>query len=87
MANLLERLAYHYGSDKSRDDHGYVKLYSMLFEQRRQPRFGRTVVANLTEVGVSGGQSLQMWAEYFPKARTRRLDAQSCWSLSGISLA
>ena len=64
QGNLLERLAYHYGSDKSRDDHGYVKLYSMLLEARRQS------VSNLTEVGVSGGQSLQMLPSGFVISET-----------------
>ena len=66
--HLLERLAYHYGTDKSRDDHKYTDQYAMLFDDRRFR------VRNVTEVGVSGGQSLQMWAEYFPGARLWGVD-------------
>ena len=66
--HLLERLAYHYGTDKSRDDHKYTDQYAMLFDDRRFR------VRNVTEVGVSGGQSLQMWAEYFPGARVWGVD-------------
>ena len=66
--HLLERLAYHYGTDKSRDDHKYVDQYAMLFDERRMR------VHNVTEVGVSGGQSLQVWAEYFPNAKLWGVD-------------
>ena len=66
--HLLERLAYHYGTDKSRDDHKYTDQYAMLFDDRR------LLVRNVTEVGVSGGQSLQVWAEYFPRAHLWGVD-------------
>ena len=66
--HLLERLAYHYGTDKSRDDHKYTDQYAMLFDDRRFR------VRNVTEVGVSGGQSLQVWAEYFPRAQLWGVD-------------
>ena len=67
-SSLLERLAYHYGSDKARDDHGYVKAYSMLFDARRYH------VNEMVEIGVASGQSMQIWARYFPRATVRGVD-------------
>ena len=58
----LETLAYKYGTDKSKDDHKYVDLYHALFSDRRQR------VLNLTEIGVSTGQSVAMWSDYFDRA-------------------
>ena len=64
----LEELAYLYGTDKSKDDHKYVDLYSMIFDPIRH------LVHNVTEVGVAGGQSLQMWHDYFTKADIYGID-------------
>jgi SAM-dependent methyltransferase len=55
----LETLAYKYGTDKSKDDHKYVDLYHSLFADRRHR------VYNVTEIGVSTGQSIAVWADYF----------------------
>lgn len=65
---FLEKLGYKYGSDKSKDDHNYVAVYSTLFDHRRKH------VVNMTEIGVSAGQSLQMWHDYFPVAQIYGLD-------------
>ena len=64
----LETLAYRYGTDKSKDDHKYVDIYHSLFADRRQR------VLNLTEIGVSSGQSVAMWADYFANAHIWGLD-------------
>ena len=64
----LEELAYIYGTDKSKDDHKYVDLYSTLFDPIRWK------VRNVSEVGVASGQSLQMWADYFANARVWGID-------------
>ena len=64
----LEDLMYKYGSDKSRDDHGYTKLYQMLFSPIKQ------LVKNITEVGIMAGQSLQAWHRYFPNAEIHAFD-------------
>jgi SAM-dependent methyltransferase len=64
----LEELGYKYGSDKSRDDHGYVKVYADLFEPIR------TKPLSILEVGIATGQSLQMWQDYFPKADIKGID-------------
>lgn len=66
--DLLEALAYKYGSDKSKDDHKYVDLYESLFQSRRRH------IKNMTEIGVSAGQSLQMWDDYFPEADIHGID-------------
>lgn len=55
----LEELAYAFGTDKSHDDHKYTDLYAALLDPIRAS------VRNMTEIGVSAGQSLQMWHEYF----------------------
>ena len=64
----LERLGFKYGTDKSKDDHGYTTPYSIVFE------YCRGLIFNVTEIGVSKGQSLQMWNEYFKKATIYGID-------------
>ena len=64
----LEHLGYKYGSDKSKDDHGYLTVYANLFASKRHSIF------NITEIGVNMGQSLQIWHEYFPKATIYGID-------------
>ena len=66
-SNLLEKLAYKYGTDKSKDDHNYVDVYATLFHHRQQ-------VHNVTEIGIAAGQSIQMWHEYFPQAQIYGFD-------------
>ena len=65
---LLEALAYKYGTYKSKDDHKYVDLYESLFQSKRRH------IKNMTEIGVSAGQSLQMWDDYFPDAEIHGID-------------
>ena len=62
---ILENLMYQYGSDKSYDDHGYVKAYSLFFEAVRRgddaggaASFSRFV----TEIGIATGRSMQAWS-------------------------
>jgi hypothetical protein len=57
--NYVEELMYTYKSDKSRDDHSYVKLYNMIFANIRHS------ITNITEIGISHGQSIQAWFRYF----------------------
>jgi hypothetical protein len=45
--NMLEKLAYKYGTDKSHDDHKYVDVYNMLFQHYRHK------VHNMTEVSAA----------------------------------
>jgi hypothetical protein len=49
----------------------YVALYHMLFAPRRATTY------NVTELGVASGQSLQLWADYFPSARVNGFDPAS----------
>ncbi|KAL7528313.1 hypothetical protein ACHAXR_002376 [Thalassiosira sp. AJA248-18] len=64
----VEDLMYKYKSDKSRDDHGYTKLYNMILSPIRHS------VRNITEVGIAAGQSLQAWYRYFPNAEIHAFD-------------
>ena len=65
----LEALAYNYGTDKSKDDHKYVDVYAPLLEPLRD------TLANLTEIGVSAGQSIGMWRAFLaPAARVWGFD-------------
>ncbi|KAL7494757.1 hypothetical protein ACHAWT_004605 [Skeletonema menzelii] len=66
--NYIEELMYKYKSDKSRDDHSYVKLYNMIFANIRHS------VTNITEIGISHGQSIQAWFRYFPHAEIHGFD-------------
>ena len=47
--DLLEALAFKYGTDKSKDDHKYVDVYESLFQSKRRH------IKNITEIGVSAG--------------------------------
>jgi len=67
---MLEELAFASGTDKSRDDHGYVGPYAMLFDPVRER------VRNMTEIGVLFGRSLPVWHAYFPNAQIWGLDYQ-----------
>ena len=64
----LERLAFHFGTDKSHDDHKYTDLYAMLFAPLR------THARNITEIGIAAGQSLWLWNDYFPQAHIWGID-------------
>ncbi|KAL3913316.1 MAG: hypothetical protein SGPRY_008023 [Prymnesium sp.] len=61
-------LAFHYGTDKSHDDHKYTDLYAALLDRRSEG------VVNVTEIGVMSGQSMQLWHDYFPKATVWGVD-------------
>ncbi|EJK63873.1 hypothetical protein THAOC_15447 [Thalassiosira oceanica] len=63
--NYVEELMYKYKSDKSRDDHSYVKLYNMLFANIRH------TVTNITEIGISAA-----WFRYFPNAEIHAFDVK-----------
>lgn len=61
---------YTYKSDKSRDDHSYVKLYNMIFANIRHS------ITNITEIGISHGQSIQAWFRYFPNSDIHGFDVR-----------
>lgn len=68
--NYVEELMYTYKSDKSRDDHSYVKLYNMIFANIRHS------ITNITEIGISHGQSIQAWFRYFPNSDIHGFDVR-----------
>ena len=45
-----------------------MDFYESLFSHRREH------IRNVTEIGVSAGQSIQMWSKYFPLATVFALD-------------
>jgi len=61
-------LAYRFGTDKSKDDHKYVDVYDALLDHLSDK------VRNVTEVGLAAGQSIAMWAAFFPKAHVWGID-------------
>ena len=65
---ILEELASEHRTDKNRDDHGYVQLYSMILDLMREQ------VRNVTEIGVASGASLPVWSSYFPHAQIWGID-------------
>jgi hypothetical protein len=79
----LDALAKYYGTDKSSYYHGYTEAY------RRHLGPRRTAVRSVLEIGVggttshsgyetlAGGQSLNMWSRYFPKATILGIDIQA----------
>lgn len=72
---------YRYNTDKSRDDHKYSDLYSMLFDPVRHE------VQNVTELGVMSGQSMKVWHEYFPNASVFGLDVFLYFDLARVQAA
>lgn len=76
--HYLEELMYHYGSDKSKDDHSYTDLYQMLFNPIRKD------VRHVMEVGVAAGQSIQAWYHYFPNAQIHAFDVTTMPSVKQI---
>jgi hypothetical protein len=72
----LDELGRRHGTDKT-TIHNYTSVYERYFAPLRDDRL------TLLEIGVggyadpqTGGQSLRMWAEYFPKATIIGLDDQ-----------
>lgn len=76
----LDLLARGHGTDKSSREHGYTEFYERHFGPIRK------TVTKVLEIGVGGttsalgyetprgGQSLRMWAGYFPKAEIVGVD-------------
>lgn len=79
----LNDIALRYGTDKSSAGHGYCDIYESYFSKLRNEKI------NLLETGIGGfshedgkgydrndkgGESLKMWAEYFPKGKITGID-------------
>ena len=56
----------------SKDDHAYTNIYASIFNQ-----YYRHDALNVTELGVSFGQSLQMWNSYFTSSTICGIDYAS----------
>lgn len=78
--SILDDMAIKYKADKSSRYHNYaVKYDKILFPFRES-------FSSVLEIGVSQGQSMRMWADYFPKATIHGADiskaSQVCESYS-----
>jgi len=60
--SLLDSIAIKYKSDKSSLYHNYAVKYDKLLSPFRES------YKSILEIGVAQGQSVRMWAEYFPNA-------------------
>jgi tRNA G46 methylase TrmB len=65
--NNLSKLAKLYGTDKY--EHGYTEIYQQYFKNIKHKKL------RILEIGIGGGEntkyggnSLKMWAKYFPKS-------------------
>lgn len=64
----LDELALRHGTDKSSAHHNYTPIYDDLFWLRRYDHL------TLLELGVFTGDSIRMWAEYFPNGKIIGVD-------------
>jgi hypothetical protein len=64
----LDKIAIHYGTDKSSYIHNYCVKYEKWLP------FNRLEPITILEIGVLGGQSLSTWREYYPNATVVGLD-------------
>jgi hypothetical protein len=58
----LDKIGRKYGTDKSSMGHGYLDIYDFWLHGLRGH------VRKVLEIGIGGGGSLKMWADYFPFA-------------------
>lgn len=71
--NNLTKLAKLYGTDKY--EHGYTSIYQDYFHEKRKQKL------RILEIGIGGGEntkyggnSLKMWAKFFPKSKILGID-------------
>jgi len=71
--NDLSKLAKLYGTDKY--EHGYTEIYQQYFKDIKHKKL------RILEIGIGGGEntkfggnSLKMWAKYFPKSEILGID-------------
>jgi hypothetical protein len=60
----LDELALKYGTDKSSVGHSYAKYYDMFFNRLKKGG------VRLLEIGIDKGDSMKMWADYFPNVES-----------------
>ena len=58
----LDKIAKHYGTDKSSEIHNYCEKYEKWLP------FGRLEPLKILEIGVLNGKSLLTWREFYPNA-------------------
>ena len=77
----LDQLAIKHKADKSSLYHNFAAKYDKLLSPFRD------TFTNVLEIGVGGGQSVKMWADYFPNATIHGADIEgscnACESYSG----
>ncbi|WP_371170582.1 hypothetical protein [Aliiroseovarius sp. 2305UL8-7] len=78
----LTDLADNYGSDKGSAKHRYTELYQMLFLPYRNRAISFLELGMQPGLDPSEAPSIQMWMEYFPKARIHGFDSKD---FSGFS--
>jgi hypothetical protein len=66
----LTELCKQHPTDKCAFHHNYVVIYEMLFSPLRNQKL------RLLEIGVLEGDSLRLWAAYFPSAQIFGIDIQ-----------
>lgn len=66
----LDQLAIRHQADKSSRYHNFAAKYDRLLADRR------STCRSLLEIGVGHGQSLRMWADYFPEALIHGADIE-----------
>lgn len=64
MTSLTE-IADHYGTDKGSRGHNYTAFYERLFKGMRSKP------VKTLEIGVAGGESIKMWADWFYNKESR----------------
>lgn len=64
MTSLTE-IADHYGTDKGSRGHNYTAFYERLFKGMRSKP------VKILEIGVAGGESIKMWADWFYNKESR----------------
>ncbi len=64
----LQKIGELFGTDKAGDYHNYCNKYEFLLKDYREKEF------TLIELGVFRGASIQMWRQYFKKARIIGVD-------------
>jgi len=62
LTGVLDRLGREYGTDKSSLKHHFLDFYERYLATTRD------TTTSVLEIGVFNGQSLRMWADYFPAA-------------------
>src|SRR5258708_40350627 len=64
----LDEIGIKFECDKNSKWHNYLNTYDTFFTRLREEKF------NLLEIGVSDGNSLRAWKEYFPQASIFGID-------------